>query len=274
MNQTESRDYLLGVNQNELGRLRFQHGVWKRVTDTFLDRIGVSAGWQCLDVGAGPGFVTMDLRTRVGDSGGVVAIEPSTLYSDSLCEEITLRGWTNVECLRTTAEEAVVSPRRFDLIFSRWVMSFVSDPEKFFRKLIRGLKPGGVVAVQDYYYEGLSLFPVGGPFDRMADVVRAHYRGAGGDPYIAGTLPGVFRKLGLTLVDFTPNCLAGGPGSDIMEWANRFFTVHVDPMVEKKLLSRSEGDAILADWHAHRQNPDALFFSPIVVDVAGRLPIT
>ena len=265
-------EYLFGVNQAELERLRFQHGVWKGVTDRFFDRIGVCPGWQCLDVGAGPGFVTIDMRERVGENGGIVAIEPSQLYSDWLRGEVARRGWVNVECLTAPAEEAIVPPGRFDLIFARWVLSFVSDPGAFFGRLIRSLKPGGVVAVEDYYYEGLSLYPIGGPFGKMAEVVRAHYRGAGGDPYIAGALPEAFRKLGLVLIDFSPNCLAGGPESAIMEWGHRFFTVHIDPMVQKGLLSRAEADTILADWHAHRRNPDALFFSPIVVDVAARLP--
>jgi hypothetical protein len=57
-----------------------------------------------------------------------------------------------------------------------------------------------------------------------------------------------------------------------MEWAHRFFTVHTQHMVEKKLITQEEGDAVVADWNSHRADPDALFFSPIVVDVAGVLP--
>jgi hypothetical protein len=40
-------------------------------------------------------------------------------------------------------------------------------------------------------------------------------------------------------------------------------------MAEKSIISPEQRDALLADWDAHRQNPDALFFSPLVVDVAG-----
>ena len=38
----------------------------------------------------------------------------------------------------------------------------------------------------------------------------------------------------------------------------------------ERLRFQHEGDAMLADWLAHRKDPDALFFSPIVVDVAGK----
>jgi len=40
-------------------------------------------------------------------------------------------------------------------------------------------------------------------------------------------------------------------------------------MAEKDVISREQADALMADWNAHRQNPDSLFFSPLVVDVAG-----
>jgi hypothetical protein len=56
-----------------------------------------------------------------------------------------------------------------------------------------------------------------------------------------------------------------------MEWAHRFFSTHTQMMVEKGIIPQKEADAMLADWDAHRQNPDALFFSPLVVDVAGIL---
>jgi hypothetical protein len=57
-----------------------------------------------------------------------------------------------------------------------------------------------------------------------------------------------------------------------MEWGHRFFTVHTQHMVEKSLITQQEGDAMVSDWLAHRADPDAIYFSPIVVDVAGALP--
>ena len=78
--QPQQNEYLLGVNPAELERLRFQHRVWRDVTERLFDRVNVQCGWKCLDVGARPGFVTMDLRDRVGESGEVTALEPSPLY--------------------------------------------------------------------------------------------------------------------------------------------------------------------------------------------------
>ncbi len=263
-------DYLLGVNQTELERLRFQHAVWAPVTNGFLDRLHVQQGWKCLDVGAGPGFVAVDLRERVGETGEVTALEPSQFFLDWSRKEMLRRHWSNIKFVLATAEEAQLPPQYYDLIFVRWVIAFVADPEKFLTRLIASLAPGGVIAFQDYYYEGLSVYPRGGAFDNMPRVARAYYGSVGGDPYVTGRMPAWFKKHGVKLVDFTPHSRAGGPESDIAEWMHRFFTTHMQAMVDKGATTQTEAEAMLHDWHAHRNNPDALFFSPIVVDVAGK----
>lgn len=263
-------EYLLGTNQSERERLEFQHGVWKSTTDAFLDRMGIQKGWHCLDVGAGPGFVSFDLRERVGQSGTVTALEPSALFLDWFDGRVKEKGWDNVYQLHSTVEEASLPKERFDLIFVRWVIAFVAQPENFLTRLISSLKPNGIIAIQDYYYEGLSLFPRIGAFNGMPDVVRAYYASVGGDPYITGKIPAWFKKLKVQLIDYAPHSYAGGPESPIMEWGHRFFSTHIQKMVDKQIVSQSAGDAMLADWIVHRTDPDALFFSPIVVDVAGK----
>jgi SAM-dependent methyltransferase len=194
------------------------------------------------------------------------------MYLDWFQRHAQKKEWTNIKYINATVEDTGFLPHYYDFIFARWVIAFVSDAEKFLVKLLSALRPGGIIAFQDYYYEGLSLFPHGGPFDRMADVVRAYYHSNGGDAYITGRIPALFRKYGLRTIDFAPHSMAGGPDSGIMEWAHRFFTVHTRHMVEKNLITQIEGEAMLDDWNAHRTNPDAIFFSPIVVDVAGVQP--
>jgi SAM-dependent methyltransferase len=266
---TNDKDYLLGVNETELERLRFQHSVWKNVTDDFFTRLKVGNGWKCLDVGAGPGFVAMDLRERVGTEGEVTALEPSAFYLEWFRQQVAQRGWTNINFVLGTAETADLPESYYDLIFARWVIGFVPDAERFLMNLLRALKPGGIIALQDYQYEGLSLYPNSGAFQHAADAVRAYWRAGGGDPYVASHIPIIFRKHNIALIDYKPNCLAGGYDSNVMEWAHRFFITHFQAMVDKKVITQTEGDAMLADWLAHRKNPDTMFFSPLVVDVAG-----
>ncbi len=266
----DTKEYILGINEEELERLRFQHGVWKKITDGFFDRIGVSEGWKCLDVGAGPGFVSMDLRQRVGEGGAITALEPAQYYLDYLDSQAKAKGWRNITCVQGTAETALLPTGTYDLIFVRWVIGFVPDAESFIANLVPALKPGGTIAIQDYLYSGLGLYPKGGAFDNALETVIRHWGAGGGDAFIASKVPAIFRKNGLELTDYSPHCLAGGPDSDVIEWAHKFFTKHMHLMVESGATTQAMGDAMLEDWYAHRKNPDTIFCSPIVVDMAGR----
>lgn len=265
----DNTEYLLGVNQTELQRLEFQHHVWKKVTDNFFDRIKVEEGWKCLDVGAGPGFVSMDLRERVGSKGEITAIEPSDFYLNHLRRQCELKGWTNFKFILGKAEDVKIENGYFDFIFLRWVIDFVSAPEKLLTKLLQCLRKGGTIAIQDYAYEGITLFPKGGPFDNIAAIVRNYFKSGNGDANFTVKIPSIFREHNVILKEFTPIVIAGGPESDIIEWAHRFFTVHLQLMADKQVISQKECDELLEDWLKHRHSQDTIFFSPIMVDVAG-----
>lgn len=267
---TKEKDYVLGINDYELERLRFQHGVWKEVTDNFFDRLKIKQGWKILDVGAGPGFATMDLRKLAGDSGEITALEPSEMYLDYLKNECSVNNISNIKFVSGSVETAELPENYFNLVFVRWVIGFVPEPEMFIKKLTASLAKGGIIAIQDYSYEGLALYPRGGAFEKAADAVRAYWRHGGGDPYIAVRLPKMFKDNNLELIDYKPNCLAGNPSSGVYEWAHRFFSVHAQQMADIGVISQEDSDALLEDWLEHRKNPDALFFSPTVVDAAGK----
>lgn len=154
----------------------------------------------------------------------------------------------------------------------RWVVSFLTDPAALIQRLSRALKPGGVFAVQDYNHEGVSLFPESEGFRAAIQATRELYRTTGGDTWVGGRLPGIFRAAGLECVSLVPNVLAGGPDSPAFRWADAFFPAHVDGMVEKGVLSAADRDRFRSEWAERRANPDAVFFSPIVVDAAARRP--
>lgn len=261
-------EYLLGVNTNELERLRLQHGIWKPVTDAFLDRIAVQRDWKCLDVGAGPGFVTLDLRERVGETGSVTALEPSSMFLDYLRHLIDDCGWKNIDIVHGSVEETDLPQGAFDLVFVRWVLNFVPDRNRFLSVLAKTVKPGGIIAVEDYWYEGLSVFPKGTPFDRIPDIARKYYASGGGDASGIGIMPSTLMAMGFDLIDLTPRQQAGGNTSPVFLWASRFFRMHLPMMADRSVISQQECDTQLNNLDALSKNPNMLFFSPIVLDCA------
>lgn len=264
--------YPLGASGTELERLRYQHSVWSGVTRALLDRAGIERGARVLDVGCGPGFVTSELAARVGRSGSVHALDESARWIEHVEHEIDAHGWTQVRAECSRIEDAQLEDGRYDVIVARWVLSFVADPSAVVAKLARALKPGGRLALEDYNHEGVSLFPPSEGFRAVVRATRALYANHGGDVWIAGRASELVRGAGLELVSLTPNVICGGPDSPAFRWAGMFFPHFSTAMVEQGLLTSDERARFLVEWSERERDPDALFFSPIVVDVVARRP--
>ena len=73
MAQSKERDYVLGTHEDELERLGVQHRAWRPVVLDCWRNAGITTGSKVLDVGAGPGYATVDLADIVGRTGKVVA---------------------------------------------------------------------------------------------------------------------------------------------------------------------------------------------------------
>ena len=54
--------------------------MWRERVQQFWDRAGIGEGMRVLDVGAGPGYATLDLAARVGPGGEVIAVERSERF--------------------------------------------------------------------------------------------------------------------------------------------------------------------------------------------------
>lgn len=263
-------EYVLGTGEHELARLSLQQEVWGEVTARFLDRAGLRRGAQVLDAGCGPGLVLAALRERAGAGGEVLGLDESARWGAEVRALAEREGWRNVRFLEGRLQELDLGRERFDFVFARWVLSFLPDTAELLARLARALKPDGVLALQDYNHEGVSLFPPSGGFRAIVRATRALYASRGGDAWIAGRLPRELRQAGLELERMEATALCGRPGSPAFRWADAFFPHHSLAMVEQGLLSPDERQRFLEEWRQRLEDPDAVFFSPLVVSLAAR----
>jgi SAM-dependent methyltransferase len=262
--------YPLGTTDQELVRLGFQHEVWAPVTRAFLARCGLRPGLRVLDLGAGPGFVTFDLAAAVGPAGRVVALDESPRWREVLERGCAANAARNVELVTARIEEARFERGSFDLIVSRWVFSFLQDPAAVARRAAEWLAPGGVLAIEDYNHEGISLFPESAGFRAVVRATRELYTRSGGSLFVMGRALELLAGAGLRPIDLRPNVLCGAPGSDVWRWADLFFPHFAAVMRAQGLLTADELALFQREWRERSADPQALFFSPILLDAAGR----
>ena len=121
----KERDYVLGTHDEELARLGLQHRVWRPVVLDCWRKAGITVGSRVLDVGAGPGFATIDLAEIVGPAGKVVALERSNKFVNATKEAVRARSLTNVKIHEVDLMTDNFPENEFDFSWCRWVLSFV-----------------------------------------------------------------------------------------------------------------------------------------------------
>ena len=74
--------YPIERRAGEIERLHVQAAAMAPDCALMLDRMGVNAGWRCLDLGCGPGGITALLSERVGETGHVVGLDADAVFLD------------------------------------------------------------------------------------------------------------------------------------------------------------------------------------------------
>lgn len=116
-------------------------GAWYR--REVLRRNGLTTGMTLLDVAAGTGLVTVAGRTLVGDTGEVIALDPSPGMLAELKKKVT------VETVEAYAEAIPLPDARVDFISMGYALRHVGDLDKAFAEYLRVLKPGGRVCLME-----------------------------------------------------------------------------------------------------------------------------
>ena len=117
----------------------------------WMDVLQLKPGDHVLEIGAGPGFVTLMLAERVGREGLVYAVDISAEALDHLKRLQEERGLAQIQ--RVAADAATLEPAGIaaKAALVSMVLHHVGDPAALLRNLARLLRPGGVALVAEFH---------------------------------------------------------------------------------------------------------------------------
>jgi len=118
---------------------------------TLLDRAAVRPGMRVLDVGCGPGRLTLPLAELVGPVGTVVAIDIQPAMLERLRDRLAERGIDNVETVLGGVGEGKLSRGGFDRAFLVTVLGEIVDKRRALEEIYDLLQPGGVLSITEVF---------------------------------------------------------------------------------------------------------------------------
>jgi len=221
--------------------------------------LGVRPGWKCLDAGAGRGSFARWLADRVGSDGGVVAADLDVRLLDDL-------NAPNVEVRQLDLVRDELPEAAFDLVHTRMVLMHIPARDAVLGRLVRALRPGGVVMIEEQDIFPIPLAPAGGYADAWAAFVPA-MRAAGVDPEWARRLPDRLASIGVTGVKAEVDVQLFCGGSP----AARFWSLTWLQARERLIRAGVEGD-LVDRGRAALDDPACWFYGPAMVIASGHRP--
>ena len=125
--------------------------------DRALDLLAFPKGAAVADVGAGSGYMTVKLSTRVGPTGRVYATDIQPEMLRLLGRRLTIQQVTNVILVQGAVDDPRLPQSAVDLELLVDVYHEFSAPQAMLRHLRDALKPGGRLVLLEYRKEDPSI---------------------------------------------------------------------------------------------------------------------
>ena len=108
-----------------------------------LERVPLRLGLTILDVGAGTGFLTVELAQRCGPQATVIAVDPWEAGMRRLQRKIEHLGIENVRLIEHDAVELDLPDASIDVVVSNLGINNFANADAVLRTCFRVTKPGG-----------------------------------------------------------------------------------------------------------------------------------
>ena len=211
-------DYILGHTDVERRRLRDQATFMEQLTTRFLLDAGLRPGMRVLDVGSGFGDVSLLAASLVRPGGCVVGIERDADAVTQATRRADQLGVDDVSFVAGDLREVAVEGQ-FDAVIGRFVLMYIADPVVALTAVARHVRPGGVVAFQEWHPDDSFLAePPVELWTATGDVLVETFRAAGTNVRLGLGLRAAYLDAGLPAPELRVERLAGG-GSDYLGYS-------------------------------------------------------
>jgi ubiquinone/menaquinone biosynthesis C-methylase UbiE len=219
-------------------------------------------GMSLLDCGSGSGSITVGLAQAVAP-GEVTGIEISETEVARARSKATAEGIANLHFEIGDITNLAFPAESFDAVFSHNVLEHVAEPLKALREMHRVLKPGGVIGIRDIDGGGHLYSPANALLHEYARLLLTVWEMAGGHPRIGRRLRGLLHEAGFGDVATSASYeVYGDP--ERLRFLAQIITSHcqepafVEKVVEHKLATREQVEAIIAEMQVWPDDPEAL----------------
>jgi len=221
---------------------------------------------RVLDVGCGPGTITVGLAARV-PGGAVVGIDAAAGVLALARQEADRQGQRNVRFQVGDAYHLAFDDAAFDVVHAHQVLQHLSDPVGALAQMRRVCRPGGLIAARDGDYGGMFWFPEDPELAEWRALYQRVARALGGEPDAGRRMLSWARAAGFDTIEASASSWCYATPGD-RSWWGRLWAERLtaspfgDRAVERGLATRQDLERLADAWLRWAASDDGWLLIP------------
>ena len=211
------------------------------------------------------------MASIVGLQGRVIGTDTDGEILDLAQKDAEAANATNVEfrqmdaCISLSREE-------FDLVYARFLLSHLSQPENCLATMTEACGPRGIIMIEDTDFSGSFCYPTCAAYESYKELYRKIVQQRGGDPDIGPKLPGMFRRAGIQAVELNVIQLVPIRGEGKLMAPITMSRIS-DAVTTEGLATKDEVQQILTELNEAAADCETVMSSPRIFQVWGNRAI-
>ena len=170
------------------------------MTERMLDDAGIGLDMRVLDIGCGPGAVSLMLSRRVGNHGHVFAVDRNPQMLQAAREKAREAGVSNLTFIEGGFDVAFPERGALDAVVGRRVLMYQPDAAQAVAQLADAICTGGVIAFHEHDTVAISDGRISLPLhDRARAWLREMLRLEGANLHMGFELHAALSAAGLAV---------------------------------------------------------------------------
>lgn len=217
-----------------------------------------------LDIGAGPGSITIDFARRVQRVTATEQDANTLRLSRDAAERANI---TNIDFEVADIHQLPFADNSFDIVHAHQVLQHVADPVIALKEMARVAKAGGLVAARDADYAGFFWTPQLPELDQWLELYRKAARANNAEPDAGRHFRKWANAAGLSEAEITVGSWCYSTPEEREWWGGMWEDriLHSDlnkQLLTSKLANSKQLEAISAAWRRWAEDPAALITVP------------
>ncbi len=231
-----------------------------------LNEAGLCKGMRVLDIGCGNGLISRKISEITGKTGLVVGIDHDEKIIE-IAKELNSDNPNPVQFVTADILSHSIE-QEFDLIYARFILSHLPNPEKMVLRLKNLLKEGGKIVLEDIDSSGHYCFPPNVAFQKYVEFYEKAIQAKGANPYVGQELMTMIADLAFANKNMhvTNKGFHTGDGKHVA-----LFTLeNISDTLEKlNFCLKSEINQLILELRQFTENPVSIVSFPRIFCVWG-----